>query len=357
MNRQIQLEKFLEEINKNPTGKYMVYGTSGMGKTTFVRMVAHALKLQGKNVIWVQRFPSEEWEKRYRDIERVYIIDDLDEAYYQQHLIRRVLDSTNCCICTSRKKWDFNVDFEVTLKILSDDDVLNIIMDRLRSFALSNNDLKRIISKIQKTETRNPADIVKAINYHFQEAGLKSDFFTYFSDDVCQSYILGKGIDLTCPKIFLPEHNKIIIPKEIKEDIRVVNKSLITQIADRPEILYSLTSREFEEAVCELFEKNGYKVILTKQTHDGGKDLIILNHSLMGNLVFYAECKKFARGRPVGVDLVRQFYGTIAADRVTAGVFITSSYFSIAAHKFARNIETQLNLLDYSDLIKAVQET
>lgn len=336
LERQFQLEKILEEINKKPTGKFMVYGISGIGKTTFLRMVEHNLKSLGKKVIWVQRFPSEGWEKRYKDIDRVYIIDDLDEAYYQQHLVRRVVESSNCCICTSRKKWDFSVDFEITLEALSDNEVFNIVMNRLRSYDLSDNNLGKIISKIKEEGSNNPSYVVDVINSYFRESRLKSEFFSDFSEDICQSYTLGKGMDLTYPKIFLPDHNKIIIPKEIKKDIRIINKSLITQIAERPEILDSLTFRQFEEAVCELFEKNGYKVILTKQTHDGGKDLIILNHSLMGNLVFYAECKKFARTRPVGVDLVRQFYGTIAADRVTAGIFITSSYFSSDADTFAR---------------------
>ena len=87
----------------------------------------------------------------------------------------------------------------------------------------------------------------------------------------------------------VPEHNYIKIPAEIRNDVKIINRSLLDQIAKKPEILYHLSSREFEEAVCELFEKRGYKVKLTKQTRDGGKDIIILNNSLLGDLVFYAK--------------------------------------------------------------------
>ena len=90
------------------------------------------------------------------------------------------------------------------------------------------------------------------------------------------------------------------------------------KVALRPEILQEITPRQFEELVCELFERKGYNVQLTKQTRDGGKDLIVLNNSVLGDLVIYAECKKKAPKHPVNVGLVRQLYGTVEADRVTA---------------------------------------
>lgn len=33
--RQEELKNFLNEIKKNPIGKYLIYGSAGMGKTTF----------------------------------------------------------------------------------------------------------------------------------------------------------------------------------------------------------------------------------------------------------------------------------------------------------------------------------
>ena len=61
---------------------------------------------------------------------------------------------------------------------------------------------------------------------------------------------------------------------------------------------------------------------LTKQTRDGGKDLIILNNSSLGDFVIYAECKKRAPKYPVNVGFVRELYGTVNADNATAGIMV-----------------------------------
>ncbi|MBK3519721.1 restriction endonuclease [Carboxylicivirga marina] len=138
--------------------------------------------------------------------------------------------------------------------------------------------------------------------------------------------------------------------KHITSDIRVVNKNILDKIKLRPEDMHKLTSRQFEEMVAELMEKRGYSVDLTKATRDGGKDLIIANHVDIGNFLYYLECKKYAPERPVGVNLIRELAGTISVDRVTAGIMITSSYFSPDAIEFSEKIKHQMSLVDYVKL-------
>lgn len=89
---------------------------------------------------------------------------------------------------------------------------------------------------------------------------------------------------------------------------------------------------------------------------DGGKDLIVLNNSVLGDLVIYAECKKKAPKHPVNVGLVRQLYGTVEADRVTAGIMVTNSYFSKDARRFQQTIKSRMNLMDYSELMKQIMD-
>lgn len=52
--RQNELGILLNEIEKNPLGKYLIYGSAGMGKTTFLHMLEKVLIQQGKNVEWIQ---------------------------------------------------------------------------------------------------------------------------------------------------------------------------------------------------------------------------------------------------------------------------------------------------------------
>lgn len=136
----------------------------------------------------------------------------------------------------------------------------------------------------------------------------------------------------------------------IKSDIRVVNESILQKIKFRPNDIYNLTSRQFEEMVAELMIKRGYLVDLTKATRDGGKDLIIASHNDIGNFIYYVECKKYAPTNPIGVKLVRELAGTISADKVTAGIMITSSYFSPDAIQFSEKFRHQISLIDFIKL-------
>lgn len=355
--RQEELEIFLKEIKKKPHGRFMIYGATGMGKTTFLHMLENSLIEQGRRVVWIKSsFYGNIAGKKYDDYNTIFLIDGLDEARNLKHLVRTIIDNNLCCICTSREKdWEISFDFEMILNRLSLNEVLHLINGRVGSYKLKNGMIEDIISLIRNNDL-SPLNIMLAISYYFKKTGLTDDFLLNSPDGIYQSYVYGKGLDLTCPKILVPQHNIIRVPAEIRNDIKVVNKSLLDQIARNPEVLYQLTSREFEEAVCELFEKKGYRVKLTKQTRDGGKDIIILNNSLLGDLIFYAECKKYAKTHPVGIGLVRELYGTVAADRATAGILVTSSYFTEDAWNFRGKVKAQMNLLDYTDLIREIQK-
>ncbi|WP_462169719.1 restriction endonuclease [Pseudoalteromonas xiamenensis] len=142
----------------------------------------------------------------------------------------------------------------------------------------------------------------------------------------------------------------------VSNDIRVVNKSILERIKYNPDAIHNLTPRQFEEMVAELMIKRGYEVDLTKATRDGGKDLIIANHTDIGNFMYYVECKKYAPTNPVGVNLVRELAGTISADRVTAGIMITSSYYSPDAVEFSENFRHQISLIDFIRLKEWMRE-
>jgi len=142
----------------------------------------------------------------------------------------------------------------------------------------------------------------------------------------------------------------------VASDIRVVNGKLLEAIQRNHEAIFDLTPRQFEEFVAELMEKRGYRVDLTKATRDGGKDLIIANHADIGNFIFYVECKKYSPTNPVGVNLVRELAGTVLADRVTAGIMVTSSYFSPDAINYSNQLKHQLSLIDYLKLKDWIHE-
>lgn len=205
--------------------------------------------------------------------------------------------------------------------------------------------IKPIINNLYDTsyENTNPSTILNTISYLISNNLSEINF----NDIIKRSFSVSPIVDQFGNPINTDSNSGI----EITDSIKNLNETLLSKIMKNPDDMYKLSSREFELFVAELFEKAGYKVNITKATHDGGKDLMVAEKSNLGSFMFYVECKKFSPNRHVGINLLRELYGTVQADNATAGVFVTSSYFSKEAHNYQEKIKYQLSLKDYYDLI------
>lgn len=65
---------------------------------------------------------------------------------------------------------------------------------------------------------------------------------------------------------------------------------------------------------------------------------------------------RYSSNNPVGVKLVSELFGRISADNATAGVLITSSYFSNNAKVYTEKIKSRMSLMDYADLNNWINE-
>jgi restriction system protein len=98
-----------------------------------------------------------------------------------------------------------------------------------------------------------------------------------------------------------------------------------------------MTWVEFEMLVGEAFRLQGYKAEETGGGGaDGGIDLVLTRDRER----FLVQCKQW-RAFSVGVEVVRELYGVMAASGATGGFVVTSGRFTRAAHEFAdgRNIQ------------------
>ena len=94
--------------------------------------------------------------------------------------------------------------------------------------------------------------------------------------------------------------------------------------------------REFELLVGEAFRLQGYKVTeLGGNGQDGGIDLVLNK----GPEKFFVQCKQW-KAFKVGVTVVRELYGVMAAQGAAGGFVVTSGRFTDEAIEFAsgRNI-------------------
>jgi len=138
--------------------------------------------------------------------------------------------------------------------------------------------------------------------------------------------------------------------KKITVDVRGVNDEFLRRAADDPNLVFGISSRQFEELVGELLSRLGYKIELTPQTRDGGKDIYAAKHDNIGNFLYIVECKRYAPDSPVGVEIVRALHGVADIERVTGAMIVTTSYFSADARALQSRIKYQMSLKEYFDL-------
>jgi restriction system protein len=132
--------------------------------------------------------------------------------------------------------------------------------------------------------------------------------------------------------------------------VKSINAEFLRHAANDPEFLYSIPPRQFEEFVAEVFARQGYEVNLTPATRDGGSDIRVAKNDSLGSFLYIVECKRYARDRPVGVQLVRQLHGVADVMRANGSILVTTSYFTRDAKQFASEIRYQMNLRDYVDV-------
>lgn len=110
--------------------------------------------------------------------------------------------------------------------------------------------------------------------------------------------------------------------------------------------LAQLTWKEFEQLVGAHFERLGYSIRFTPDGADGGVDVI----ATKGTETFLIQCKQW-RATQVGVSVVRELFGLIAARCATGGYVVSIGPFTPDARAFAegRNIE----LIDANRLLRS----
>ena len=150
-------------------------------------------------------------------------------------------------------------------------------------------------------------------------------------------------------ELILPEQKLIT---EVKPKFMLANDALVERLRRHPSSIYELPPRKFEELVADLLTDLGYEVELTPATHDGGKDILAQMTTPHGKLLCLVEAKKHRADRPVGVELVRQLYGTLIDADATSAMLVTTSHFSSHARTFQQRHEYKLSLQDYVNVVQ-----
>lgn len=143
-------------------------------------------------------------------------------------------------------------------------------------------------------------------------------------------------------EIYLPDEKKIITAESPTIIILPANDKVFAYLAEHPEEIYrNLSPREFEEFMAQLYNKLGYNVELTQTTRDGGKDIILRKPDVLGDMVYYVECKRYKEKNKVGLDIAQRLAGIVETDKVNGGIIATTSYLSPIAERWI--LDNRLN--------------
>ncbi|WP_437277197.1 restriction endonuclease [Sorangium sp. So ce375] len=108
-------------------------------------------------------------------------------------------------------------------------------------------------------------------------------------------------------------------------------------LAESPDRLDLLPSRDFEIVIAEILAGFGWNVDLTPPTRDGGYDILGLTSD--GSCLqtsWIVECKRYRADRTIGIEIIRSIYGVKVALGVSNAVVVTTSSFSPDAKSFAQ---------------------
>jgi restriction system protein len=343
--RRQELDLLARELLLPDAKVVAITGEPGVGKTALAMMFAHLHR---------DAFPAGTYHLHANSFEPLpdtiaasvsnptapylLILDDLDfrqpNQQYAELMEVRASRSTARIICVSRSSaWHGNADLTLELRNLNLTD-FSELFDKLTGFSgaghlntnafevLGGNPLfAHLASDLLKSSSLTPLEVLRRF-HSFKYSGLI---------DVDGRPVAQNGA----------------IERQIIVDVQSASDDLLNKVHSNPKLLYDLTPRGFEEFVAEILDRLGYEVTLTPASKDGGKDIYAAKKDHLGTFLYVVECKQYAPDRRVGVGLIRELNGVVQAERATAGILATTSFFTRGAKEFQTRLSNQIGLKDY----------
>ena len=120
----------------------------------------------------------------------------------------------------------------------------------------------------------------------------------------------------------------------------------------RFELLRTIDWKRFEEVCAEYFRFRGFHAVTQSHGPDGGIDVKLYTARELTRLESVVQCKQW--NRVVGPKTLRELLGVMTANKVSRGVFVTSSTFNDEASCFA--VENRIDLIDGKCLLQKILE-
>lgn len=141
-----------------------------------------------------------------------------------------------------------------------------------------------------------------------------------------------------------------------REDNRFIDGQEILSGVDPDKNLAAMDWQEFEHLIRELFEKefskDGGEVKITQSSRDKGVDAIAFDPDPLKGGKIVLQAKRYTN--TVGVNSVRDLYGTVINEGANRGILITTSGFGSDSHDFVK--DKPITLLNGQKLLYLLKE-
>ena len=326
----------------------VISGATGVGKTSLIKYWLSSRRIS-YTPLWLD-LSSEIGDNPLGDL--LKRIDNERERYQYDDRLIVVIDGSDI--------WNEKQHQDASGKIFNYKVVSSLVFTRQRPLNFNRSE-QLILEPLSENET---ADLIqKLLSGNLKEAQLLEAI------DASKGYPLaikllsqllkGENINSILTALNQPLYelsNNILVPKNeiitsTSPIIVSANEKLVTSLKKQPSDLHKLSPRDFEKLLSELLRDMGWEVELTKQTRDGGSDILAYLNTDIGRLLCLVEAKHYREDRKIGVDLVRTLYGTLCDAQANSAMLVTSSSFTSDAKEFQQKHKYQLTLRDYADVV------
>jgi len=164
--------------------------------------------------------------------------------------------------------------------------------------------------------------------------------------------------DFVVPRFVVEKYRRFRTDTQlILPTLHVLNDELLRRVKADPSALHQIKPRQFEELICEVLSRLGWRIELTPASKDGGYDIVGFSGSPGGvTSAWLVECKKYSPEHKVGIGVVRALCGVKEQVKVANAMIVTTSTFTRGAIEMSTN-RWDLSLRDHQDVLSWVSSS
>jgi Transcription antiterminator len=131
-----------------------------------------------------------------------------------------------------------------------------------------------------------------------------------------------------------------------------INSSLIDRI-QKPEDIFRISPYQFEELIGEILEIQGFDVKITPKSRDGGRDILSVLKTPIGEILTIVECKQYAQTKKVGIEIAERLLWTCDnKDYASKAMIVTTSSFTKGCYELKEKYLYKLELKDMKSIME-----